>query len=266
MFVSHASEDKDAVARPLAEELRGRGLNVWYDEYELRIGDSLLRKIDEGLANSRRAIVILSPNFFAKHWAGEELAGLSALEAASGERRLLPVWHELSHAEVAAAAPMLADRFAVTTAEPIARVAIKLIEALENSALTGGLPAVALSAEIDEARPNEVRLALRNVSSVHAACVTLEPREVSGRGVPLTAQGPHTVMANTTEVVVMARFPPTGGAAEAQWDLLYTDPAERVLKRRRLGFSLHHDVVSMKEFTALVMDTVPPRRLSPQTS
>lgn len=41
MFISHASEDKIDVVRPLAEALRGHGLDVWYDEFELKIGDSL---------------------------------------------------------------------------------------------------------------------------------------------------------------------------------------------------------------------------------
>ncbi len=52
VFISHASEDKDDVVRPLAHALQDRGLAVWYDEFELRIGDSLRRKIDRGLANS----------------------------------------------------------------------------------------------------------------------------------------------------------------------------------------------------------------------
>jgi hypothetical protein len=52
VFVSHASEDKAAVARPLAEHLRERGLTVWLDDSELRIGDSLRRKIDAGLAGA----------------------------------------------------------------------------------------------------------------------------------------------------------------------------------------------------------------------
>ncbi len=51
LFISHASEDKDEVARPLAEELTRLGFRVWYDEYSLRLGDSLREKIDEGLAN-----------------------------------------------------------------------------------------------------------------------------------------------------------------------------------------------------------------------
>jgi hypothetical protein len=52
-FISHASEDKDGLVRELAEALRTKGARVWYDEFTLRIGDSLRRNIDQGLANSR---------------------------------------------------------------------------------------------------------------------------------------------------------------------------------------------------------------------
>ncbi len=44
VFICHATEDKKEIARPLAENLDLLGLNVWYDEFELRIGDSLRRK------------------------------------------------------------------------------------------------------------------------------------------------------------------------------------------------------------------------------
>jgi hypothetical protein len=57
VFISHAGEDKDAVVRPLAGELVDRGVSVWFDEFELRIGDSLRRKIDHGIARSRFGIV-----------------------------------------------------------------------------------------------------------------------------------------------------------------------------------------------------------------
>lgn len=63
LFISHASEDKEKIARPLAEALRKEGFKVWYDEFTLKIGDSLRRSIDYGLANSRYGLVILSPNF-----------------------------------------------------------------------------------------------------------------------------------------------------------------------------------------------------------
>ena len=41
VFISHATEDKEAVALPLAHALQEHGISVWYDEFELRIGDSL---------------------------------------------------------------------------------------------------------------------------------------------------------------------------------------------------------------------------------
>lgn len=66
-FISHASEDKDDLVRPLAEELIKNGLSIWYDEFKLKVGDSLRRSIDAGLARSKFGIVILSPSFFAKN-------------------------------------------------------------------------------------------------------------------------------------------------------------------------------------------------------
>ena len=53
VFISHASEDKDDFVRPLANALIKQGLDVWFDEMTLRIGDSLRQKIDQCLANSR---------------------------------------------------------------------------------------------------------------------------------------------------------------------------------------------------------------------
>jgi hypothetical protein len=66
VFISHASEDKDDFVRSLANSLISHGLNVWYDEMTLRIGDSLRQKIDKGLANSRVGLVVLSPAFISK--------------------------------------------------------------------------------------------------------------------------------------------------------------------------------------------------------
>lgn len=76
VFISHASEDKDEFVRPLAHALRNHGLTVWYDEFTLRVGDSLRRKIDQGIANSRFGIVVISPKFVVKGWTNQELDGL----------------------------------------------------------------------------------------------------------------------------------------------------------------------------------------------
>lgn len=115
VFISHASEDKDEVVRPLANALRASGLKVWYDEFELRIGDSLRRKIDKGLANSRFGVVVLSKTFLAKGWTNYELDGL-VTRAVTGEQILLPIWHNISRREVIEYSPSLADKLARNTA------------------------------------------------------------------------------------------------------------------------------------------------------
>jgi uncharacterized protein DUF1883/TIR domain-containing protein len=116
VFVCHATEDKDAVVRPLAVALAGRDLGVWYDEFELRIGDSLRRKVDAGLAASRFGVVVLSHAFFAKNWPQYELDGLVTREMEGGQQIILPLWHEISKDEVMRQSPSLADKVALQTA------------------------------------------------------------------------------------------------------------------------------------------------------
>lgn len=116
VFVSHASEDKDAIARPLAEALRDRDLSVWFDEFELLVGDSLRRKIDMGISRSRFGLVILSHAFFAKGWPQYELDGL-VTRAVNGEQVILPIWHGVSKDDVVAQSPSLADKVALRTAD-----------------------------------------------------------------------------------------------------------------------------------------------------
>lgn len=115
VFISHASEDKDAVVRPLAQALQEAGLTVWLDELELRIGDSLRRRIDQGLVNSRFAVVVLSQEFFRKGWPQYELDGL-VTKGIDGDQVILPIWHNITRAEVLAQSPSLADKLARSTA------------------------------------------------------------------------------------------------------------------------------------------------------
>ena len=131
VFVCHASEDKETVARPIAAELARRGHSVWLDEVELTVGDSLRKKIDDALVRTRFGVVILSRSFFEKHWPERELAGLAAKEM-SGRKVILPVWHEISHDEVVAYSPPLADRLAAKTAGGIPRVVDDIERALRG--------------------------------------------------------------------------------------------------------------------------------------
>lgn len=114
VFISHASEDKATVARPLASALANLGLKVWYDEFELKIGDSLRRKIDFGLVKSKFGIVVISRSFISKGWTNYELDGLIT-RSVSGEQILLPIWHEITKQEVVNYSPSLADKVARNT-------------------------------------------------------------------------------------------------------------------------------------------------------
>jgi hypothetical protein len=99
VFVSHASEDKEDFVRPFVKALVNEGLVVWYDEFELTIGMSLRRSIDNGLSNSRFGIVVLSEFFIKKEWPQKELDGLFAKEI-NGQKVILPLWHKISKNEV----------------------------------------------------------------------------------------------------------------------------------------------------------------------
>lgn len=132
VFISHASEDKEDFARPLAEGLRARGLKVWFDEITLTVGDSLRRSIDRGLAHSRFGIVVISPNFMRKEWTQKELDGLVGREVA-GTKVILPVWHGITTDEIRAYSPILADRFAVSSDKGLEHVISELMRAIRRS-------------------------------------------------------------------------------------------------------------------------------------
>jgi TIR domain len=130
-FISHATEDKESFVRPLAELLTKNGHKVWYDEFQLKIGDSLRKKIDEGLRFSKYGIAVLSRDFFRKNWTEYELNGLVAKEM-NGVKVILPIWHNVTRDEVLSFSPTLADKVALNTAiyslEEIATELKKLID------------------------------------------------------------------------------------------------------------------------------------------
>jgi hypothetical protein len=132
VFISHASEDKDSFVRPLAEELRDRKYDVWYDEFSLKLGDSLRSSIDKGLGNSKYGIVVLSHNFFKKVWTEKELNGLNAKEI-GGVKTILPIWHNVSYEDILSYSPTLADKVAVKTSEDLNYVVSKILEVIDPS-------------------------------------------------------------------------------------------------------------------------------------
>lgn len=132
VFISHASEDKEEVVRPLASALQNEGLSVWYDEFELRIGDSLRQKIDKGVATSKFGLIVLSEMFFKKGWTNYELDGLVTRQN-TGEQILLPIWHNVTKKQVIDFSPSLADKVARSTAtHTVEEIASEIAELIKN--------------------------------------------------------------------------------------------------------------------------------------
>lgn len=135
-FISYAYEDKNKVARPLAKELGKLGFSVWFDEFSLKIGDSLRRKIDIGLRLSRFGVIILSKSFFAKNWPQYELNGLVSREI-EGKKVILPVWHGVTKKEVEHFSSPLSDKVAANTANAsIRKIAREIAEAIIDEEVT----------------------------------------------------------------------------------------------------------------------------------
>lgn len=116
VFLSHASEDKEEIARPLKDALEARGVSVWFDELRIRVGQSIRQEIETGIAACRFGVVIISPHFFAKQWTQAELDALFGKKMSSGQNLVLPIWHHVSKDEVQRESPLLAGVMALNTA------------------------------------------------------------------------------------------------------------------------------------------------------
>src|SRR5947209_20462927 len=90
IFLSHSAKDK-AVVRPLAERLRADGLRVWFDEWEIKPGDSIPAKIEEGLEHSRVLVLCMSANAFGSDWAQLEAGTFRFRDPLNKGRRFIPL-------------------------------------------------------------------------------------------------------------------------------------------------------------------------------
>jgi uncharacterized protein YjbI with pentapeptide repeats len=124
-FISHASADKDAVARPLAQALRQRNLRVWFDEQEIKAGDRLDDLIAQGTRECVFGIVVASPKFFGRQWTEAEMDLLEG-------KRLFLVLHEMSIEELRNIRPALAMRRCLYAAMGPEGLADALLEAAQQ--------------------------------------------------------------------------------------------------------------------------------------
>lgn len=73
VFLSYAYADQE-IARLIAKKLVDRGVHVWFDEAEIQAGDSIKRRITEGIRSSDYLIVLLSENSNKSVWVEREIS------------------------------------------------------------------------------------------------------------------------------------------------------------------------------------------------
>lgn len=127
VFLCHAWDDRQGVARELHELLVARGVSVWFSEKDVGLGVPLMRAIDKGLTNSRVGLVLVTPALLLRlpkeGIADKELSALLARD------QLVPIVHNTTYEALRNVSPLLASRSGLSTGEePMADVAAKLAE------------------------------------------------------------------------------------------------------------------------------------------
>ena len=89
VFLSHSSADKPLV-ETLARGLAQRGIDPWFDQWEMGPGDNLVARINEGLATADAGIIVLSEQSSGSRWVEAELSNLIYNRIQEGQL-LLPV-------------------------------------------------------------------------------------------------------------------------------------------------------------------------------
>ena len=113
VFICHASEDKPEIIKPLVAAFEREGISYWYDEAEIKWGDSIPDKINEGLRISRYVIVVIIKYFLSKNWPKRELNSALSIEASTGKVRVLSlvVGTDEVRREIFQKYPILNDKF-----------------------------------------------------------------------------------------------------------------------------------------------------------
>lgn len=110
-FISHAVEDKLAIANELAIRLEAANLKIWYSGNELSVGDLVNNTVEKGLSSSRYGIIILSKTYIEKSWTMREL--FTFMGRPEGHKRILPILYDITVDELAAKHLPLADIYAL---------------------------------------------------------------------------------------------------------------------------------------------------------
>jgi len=127
VFLCHAWDDRQGVAKQLHDLLEAAGVKVWFSEKDLGLGVPMMRAIDKGLAASRIGLVLVTPALLAR--LPKESVADKELSALLAGNRLVPIVHNTTYEALRNISPLLASRSGLDTAEdPMAVIATKIAE------------------------------------------------------------------------------------------------------------------------------------------
>ena len=115
VFLCHAWDDRQGVAKELNELLVAAGVKVWFSENDLGLGMPMMRAIDKGLANSRIGLVLVTPALLTR--LPHESVASQELSALMAGNQLVPIVHNTTYAALRNISPLLAARTGLDTAE-----------------------------------------------------------------------------------------------------------------------------------------------------
>lgn len=134
MFLCHAWDDRRDAARQLCDQLKAKGVRVWFSEDDIGPGVPFMRAIDRGLAKSRAGIVLVTPALLKRLPSGgvadKELSELLARDL------LIPIVHETTFDALREVSPLLASRNGYDTADDsMEDIAIEISELVDVTGL-----------------------------------------------------------------------------------------------------------------------------------
>ena len=101
----------------------------------MKIGDSLSESIDKGIIHSKNGLIIISNNFLNKNWTDYELKSFIMKEMEQGGD-ILPIWHNVTKADVMNRSLFLADKFALSSDIGVELLAIKILKKIRPDILS----------------------------------------------------------------------------------------------------------------------------------
>lgn len=127
VFLCHAWDDRQGIAKDLHDLLEAAGVKVWFSEKDLALGVPMMRAIDKGLANSRIGLVLVTPALLSR--LPKEGVADKELSALLAGNQLVPIVHNTTYEALRNVSPLLASRSGLDTGEDtLAVVATKIAE------------------------------------------------------------------------------------------------------------------------------------------